>query len=545
MPVSSQEHVASFEITVDGAPLAPDQRNRIKEIRVVDHLRLPDVCTIHITYPRGDGVDSMPFDVGKPLEVRLGAAAAQVPSPLFRGEIMTVEPEFGSGGCAVIVRAFDRSHRLHRSRVVRTFQNQTSSDIVSAVVAEAGLSADCEASGEAHEFVQQDNETDWDFVWRLAERVGFEFVVEDEVAHFRRPATDDPVELTWPVTLRSFRPRVTAVQQASEVTLRAYDPKTKETIVSQATTPVQVAQIGLTRDAVASVFGSSAVHVATEPVATGAEGDALAQALLDKLANGYVSAEGSGPGNPRIKAGVTIRVDGVGERFGGTYRVATSTHVLRGGGRYETHFANAPTHTILGAVGGGTGTPSFGSQLVVGMVTNNDDPEGMGRVRVSFPALSPDVEGAWARIATLGAGNQRGTVMLPQVGDEVLIGFEHDDTARPYVLGSLFNGVDQPGDDLLSGQDGSFVVRSDAKLHLVAQQDATIETQGNLQVTVTRNTTLDGTGSVQLNGMDVGLKANGSVTIEATAGLTLKCGGAQIQLSPAGVTVSAPTINLG
>ena len=84
---------------------------------------------------------------------------------------------------------------------------------------------------------------------------------------------------------------------------------------------------------------------------------------------------------------------------------------------------------------------------MLGVVTNNKDPEDLGRVRVQYPSLGGDVEGAWARIATASAGNARGLLMLPVVGEEVLIGFEHDDTTRPYVLGSLFNGVDKPGDE--------------------------------------------------------------------------------------------------
>ena len=55
----------------------------------------------------------------------------------------------------------------------------TSSDIVTKLVQEAGFTADCDSSGDPHDFMQQDNETDWDFIWRLAERVGFEFVIED------------------------------------------------------------------------------------------------------------------------------------------------------------------------------------------------------------------------------------------------------------------------------------------------------------------------------------------------------------------------------
>ena len=175
-----------------------------------------------------------------------------------------------------------------------------------------------------------------------------------------------------------------------------------------------------------------------------------------------------------------MTVSGVGEKFSGTYRVASATHVLRGGSTYETRFANSPIHTLLGAVGGGrgTGVATFGSQLVIGLVTNNPDPQNMGRVRVSYPALGSDVEGAWARVATLSAGNERGLLMLPVVGEEVLIGFEHGDTTRPYVLGSLFNGQATPGDDLLHGEDGSFVVKSDQQIYTESKETCTIKSGG-------------------------------------------------------------------
>ena len=297
------------------------------------------------------------------------------------------------------MRAYDRAHLLHRSRAVRTFQNQTASDIVAKVVRDAGLTPKCDASGEPHDFVQQDNETDWDFIWRLADRIGFEVVAKGTVVYFRHPTPDAVTELEWPKTLRSFSPRVTAVQQVQEVTLLAHDPKTKQPIDVSASSPNQIAQIGVDRASVAGAFEDSRVHVATEPVKSRAEGLALVQALLDRLANGYIAAHGIAPGNTKIRAGTQVRVSGVGQKFSGTYRVASCTHVLRGDG-YETHFANSPSETILGAIGAAGGSPSFGAQLVLGLVTNNDDPDGMGRVRVRYPALGADVEGAWARIAT-------------------------------------------------------------------------------------------------------------------------------------------------
>jgi uncharacterized protein involved in type VI secretion and phage assembly len=543
---TAEQHVASYDLQVDGADVAREHLDRITEIRVVDYLRLPDVCGIRITYPRGRGVDDMPFEIGKSVEVRLGAKEALMPQTIFKGEITTVEPEFGAGGVSVLIRAYDRGHRLHRTRTSRTFANQTSSDIVEKLCDEQGLQSIIVASGEPHEHLHQENETDWDFIWRLAERVGFEFVIEDETAYFGPPDQEAAVEVRWPESLRSFRPRLTAVQQVKEVTLRTQDPKTKQAIEVSATSPNQIARIGIDRDTVAGAFGDDAkVHVATEPVASSAEGNALAQALLDKLANGYIAADGIAPGNPKIRAGTVVKVEGVGTRFSGTYRVATSTHIMRGSG-YETHFANSPAHTILGAVNGEIQL-RFANQLVIGVVTNNADPEDMGRVSVKFPALGDDIESAWARIATPHAGNERGLLMMPQVGDEVLIGFEHGDMRRPFVLGSLFNGKDKPGDDLLQDEKGAFAVKSDDKAYLESAKDFTIKSGGPLTIQVSDSGTVTVDGDLTLDVSNaVSVKSQrADVTIEGQMSLTLKCGPSQIQLSASGVTISGPTINIG
>jgi uncharacterized protein involved in type VI secretion and phage assembly len=400
--------------------------------------------------------------------------------------------------------------------------------------------------------MQQDNETDWDFIWRLAERVGFEFVVQDTHAYFRKPSADSPVELEWPQTLRSFSPRVTATQQAQQVTLAAFDPKTKQAIGATASSPDQVARIGVERSAVASAFDGADIHIATEPVKSQSEGQAVAQALLDKLANGYIAAEGVSDGNPSIRAGTCVQVSGVGQKFSGLYRVAAATHILRGGATYETHFANSPAHTLLGSVGGDRasagGGPMFGTQLVVGLVTNNDDPAGMGRVRVQYPALGPDVEGAWASIASVSAGNARGVMMLPVVGEEVLVGFEHGDTRRPYVLGSVFNGSDLPGDDLTQNQDGSFALLSDQKIVATAKDAMNLATKRSLTVSADQDIseTAQQSYTIESQQGDISIKAGmGNITIEGTQSVTIKCGGSSIQIGPSGVTVSGPMISLG
>lgn len=82
--------------------------------------------------------------------------------------------------------------------------------------------------------------------------------------------------------------------------------------------------------------------------------------------------------------------------------------------------------------------------VVVGVVTNNQDKEGMGRVKVSFPWLSDKDEGNWARVVTPMAGKGRGIYFLPEVHDEVLVVFEHGDVNFPYIVGGLWNGKEAP-----------------------------------------------------------------------------------------------------
>ena len=77
-------------------------------------------------------------------------------------------------------------------------------------------------------------------------------------------------------------------------------------------------------------------------------------------------------------------------------------------------------------------------------MTNNDDTDKLGRVKVKYPTLSDSDESTWARVATPGGGVQRGLQWIPEVGDEVLVGFELGDKTRPMILGGLWSRKDKP-----------------------------------------------------------------------------------------------------
>jgi phage protein D len=570
--VETDKHVALYEILLADNVIDAKLASSIREIRVVDYLALPDLCTFTVGFDTGapeqpPAIDRHPFDIGTALEIRLGATDEMAVKSVFKGEIVTLEPMFSAGGAELTVRAFDRAHRLNRSRKVRMWQNQTASDIVKSICDESKLDAKTDSSGDAFEFMQQNNETDLDFIWRLAHRIGFEFIVDDETAHFRAvDSGSSPIEVEWPREVFSFRPRLTAVQQVKEVNVRAFDPKTKDVFSSTAGSPKQTAQNGISRDTVANAFGDSTFQIVTEPAHTADEAKALAQALLDRLANAYVTAEGSALGEPRIRAGTSIKVKGVGSKFSGTYRVASTNHVLSGGSSYITEFSSTAIQTLTGAIA--ASRPSdFGSQLVVGIVTNNKDPDEMGRVRVKYPVLSDDKEGWWARVVTPSAGKERGLMMLPVEGEEVLVGFEHDDTTRPYVIGSVFNGKDKPGKEL-AADDGSLGILSDHKIVMKSKEDMKITSDAKLELQIKGDGTLKfdaarkeqvGTNFDLKVGSNMTTKSDMNLSLEAGAQLTIK--GAMISIESSGpltikgnpvsidggtaVSISGIAINLG
>jgi uncharacterized protein involved in type VI secretion and phage assembly len=100
--------------------------------------------------------------------------------------------------------------------------------------------------------------------------------------------------------------------------------------------------------------------------------------------------------------------------------------------------------SILDTLAAGEQNPGLQYGVSAGIVTNNKDPDGLARVKLKFPWLSDDNETDWVRIAFLAAGARRGSFFLPEVGDEVLVAFEHGDINSPYVIGTLWNAKDRP-----------------------------------------------------------------------------------------------------
>ncbi len=182
--------------------------------------------------------------------------------------------------------------------------------------------------------------------------------------------------------------------------------------------------------------------------------------------------------------------------------------------------------------------------VAAGIVTNNKDPEGLGRVKLKFPRLSDDNETDWVRTTTFMAGGGRGSFFLPEVGDEVLVAFENGDINRPYVIGGLWNGVDKPPETNSDGQNNIRKIRSRSGHEIILNDDSTaqqekieIHTNGGHKVVLDDSAgqekieITDGNNKITIDSVQnniniecigqMNIKAN-MVEIDATASLTLK-----------------------
>ena len=560
--------IRQLYVKISGTSLDTRLMNDLYKVEVDTNLSLPDMCVLHLHDPNAEVTNEGPFDLGAEVQVGVGDEQGRGDNSIFIGEITGLEPIFGDGMVVdLLVRAYDRSHRLHRGTQTRTYAQMSDSDIASEIAQSVGLRVESDSSTPIHEHVYQDAQTHMAFLRSRAQQIGYDLYVLDRTLHFKRGnrSPQETVPLEWGAELRSFRPVMTLGEQISEQRVKGWDVSTKREIVGQATRGRAAPSIGETHsggEIAEEAFGGASGLAVSSAVRSQSEADAVAQALLDDRDGAFVEAEGVANGTPDLKAGCMIEISALGQRFNGRYRVTSSTHVWDTRSDYITRFrvAGRRADTMRDLLA--QDAPSSARWIMTsGVVTNNDDPSDLGRVKVRFPWLDGDLESDWARVIGIGAGDRRGLYCLPEINDEVLVTFEQGDFGRPLVIGGLWNGVDGPpaaASDVVSGgavvqrlfvtRTGHRVIFSDenpahirvesAGGHtlLIDDDSAKIEvtTAGGNLVALDDNgpaLRIEGTGSVNIEAsQSLVIKAGGNLDLEATGNLTIK--GAIVQLNP-------------
>lgn len=544
---------SQFYIQLDGADAPEALTQNLVEISVESSLHLPDVAMLTLHDPALKWIDEPKLEPGKTLRI---AAMSRGPElPLFDGEIVELEPDFEPGIQRLVVRAFDRLHRLSRGRHVRSFLNVTDGDLVKKLAEEVGLTAEVGPTATVHPYVLQSNETNLEFLRRRAVMLGYLLYVKEKKLYCGPPKPGGKaVALQWGQSLREFHPRLTTVDQVNTVTTRGWDPERKEAIIGQAQPGQGAPQVGEHRaggDLAKSAYQLDAPYlVADRPLRVPAVADQLAQATANRHTGAFIEAEGVCGGQPDLMAGASANLVAVGDRFSGTYFVTSATHLYNTKQGYTTRFSvsgGRPTNLValLTAEPPPTSMPS----LVIGIVTDNQDPENQGRVKVMYPWLSSEHASHWARVVSPGAGAERGLEFLPEVNDEVLIGFEQGDMHYPYILGGLWNGQDAPpkssSDAVKGGKVNLRVIRSRTG-HIITLDDtdgaasvSVVDQNGNKIVLDSAQNALQ----IEVKG-DATIKSQGNLTLEAQGQVRVKGMGVNVDGGGGTVDVKGSLINL-
>ena len=598
-----------LDVKLAGNNISPDLERDLAEIDVENNLYIPDSFTLRFHL---SSLDDRLFDMpdsdlvnylSQGSEVVIYESYGGESNIIMDGEVTSVGLEFSdlapAGQLMAVVQGYDRSHRLHRGRNTMTYNQMSYSDIVAKVARTANLQVDADATSGVPEYVIQSNQTDWEFLWQLANRVGYRLYVVGKTLYFKScDVAPSPIaELQWGIDLAQFRYRSSLAFQDGSVIVRGWDPANKQAIVGQATSgsgmpSTQDSEPGAGR--AESAFGASKLLLADRPVRDQAEAQQMAQSLMNAITGDFVQAEGvTNHGFSKIIPGQCIDIKDIGIRSG-VYFVTSTSHRYTSHEGYTTRFVvgGGRTRTMTEYFNGGGGNSGLSriQGVVIGQVTNNNDPEGLSRVKVEFPWLDEQVESDWARVVAPGAGPERGMHWLPEVDDEVLIAFEHGDIHRPCVLGGLWSKPDAPpvnnadvaGDNgkvnqrslvsseglnltisdepgslaiAMADKDGgnSITIRSDDKVIEIlsggdinisgAQGTITIEGQ-EIAIKSTANMTIEAGQKLEITaGTDLALKGNMNTSVEA--GIQMDVKGTQTVVEGSAMTeVKAPMVKI-
>ncbi|TEB15322.1 Phage late control gene D protein (GPD) [Pelotomaculum sp. FP] len=332
-----------FQVLVAGTDVAKNKLVEITGVTVEDVLDGADRFSFSFSDPGAKWLDSGLFDPGREVEIKMGYLDRL--TTMLVGEIISLQPSFPAGGTPELeVSGYDLSHQFTRVRRERTFREMKDSQVAASVAGEAKhkLKTDIEDTATVHPVIVQSRQTDFEFLTELAQRNFFKFTVRERTLYFKRlqGANEVAVSMEYGRSLLSFTPELNISGQVSEVTVRGWNPRTREAIIGRARRGSEEGreqQRSSGGEMVENIYGAVEERVLDRPVFSRQEADSLALAILNRLAEGLIKGDGGCIGLPEIRAGVVVELKGLGQKFSRRYRVESSTHTMGSSG-YATNF---------------------------------------------------------------------------------------------------------------------------------------------------------------------------------------------------------------
>lgn len=529
--MNARFYAPAFDVRISGLTLSADVGNQVISLQYDNNLDLADMFTLVLRNENNQMTDSALFDLGKTVEIHMGYGNEL--TPMMLGEITSLEPSFPESGPPTLrISGYDKSHRLRSNQSDRQWQYVNDSIVAAQIAVEAGLIPIVDPSPIFHRKKITQTGSDMAFLKDRARANFFDVYVHWDKLYFQfpRPQTE-MIVLEWGKNLSSYSPRLSSAGLSGLQVIRGYNEELGQTIVAFAMAvdlnlDNLVERLGSTARDMLLSMGRSVVR--NEPVESPIDAAVLAKSILQDILEGLYEGSGNCVGLPELRAGKLVEVRGIGRRFSGKYRLRKVTHSIDDGG-YRTSFevtqrGGTALLSLLRKSIQETPPPNererFYGVAVGKVVANHVDPtEGpaMARVKVSYPWLSDTVESGWARCTSPMAGSGTGLYLLPNVGDEVLMAFEHGDLTKPVVIGSLWNGKNQPPTANLDGQNLVRALKTKAG-HSITFDDTAGAGKLVIKDMAGSEITMNGDGSVTISAKtNMTLAATGAITLDANA----------------------------
>jgi uncharacterized protein len=332
--------IPDVDVKVDGSSLPSDD---VHAVTVQEDLSALSMFTV-VLYNWDDECqqvswsDSSELAIGGRVDIALGYVDDL--HPVMTAEITSLEPTFTTDQPPLLtVRGYDYRHRLARGRKTRTFAEMKNSDIVRQVATEAGLRSQATDTRAALPHVFQCNQSDWDFLQERARLSGFQVYVQGRTLYFQQAQhTSSPtMTLALGQDITEFTPRLSALGQVDEVTVRGWDMRRKAAVVGSARGGGPQMGGGASGSAAAKrAFRRASAASLDLPVGSLDQADQAARGAFVGMALSYVQGDIVCTGRPQVHAGTVVEVEGAGRTFSGPYYVTSVTHTVSLEQGYET-----------------------------------------------------------------------------------------------------------------------------------------------------------------------------------------------------------------
>jgi type VI secretion system secreted protein VgrG len=510
----------------------------------------------------------------------------------FIGVITDVQIDNSIDGLnAVVLHAASPTVAMDGAIRNAIYRDKSASDIIGSIVGNYPVTVGrIESTKGTYKFDTQYRETDYEYVMRLAAGSGMFAWYSGKDFNLGPAGGGNPVELKWREDLGAFRLGLGTAPV--EFKADVYNYEQKKTYSQDSTSISQDAALSsiskTSPEASKKIYKDSGFSSAPKMVADAQTLDKTLKNERRKAMGSMITCVGQSI-VPELRVGRCARIAGM-EKLDGQYWVTEVSHTFDDSGKYHNTFVCSPLDIAYPAgkrarrdlESGGERMDRTASvervvearkEPVVGMhvarVVDLKDPDKLGRIKISYPWLDAE-QTAWVRMAVPHAGKDRGWYALPELNDEVLVGYEHGNTDHPVVLGCLYNKDNAPMQEAISSDNDvkMFMTRSGNKIVLndkngaeqivISQKDGknqivldisgpsiTISTEGDISIKGKRNITIEAdqgitmkaSSDVKIEGANVEIKASANIKSEAGANNDVK-GGAVVNVKGGMVNIN-------